>query len=120
MDKQQLINLTDQDRFKYLVDAVKINKEIWLLQSEQGMFAMFEDDKSCSYVAVWPEKELAIPFAIDDWEGYSPARMGIGEFINWLKELKNDQIMIGAFPNTNMKSLAVDPLELKKLLEPGK
>jgi hypothetical protein len=116
MDKQNIDVTSNQDRYKYLVDTVLMNKEIWLLQTVTGLFAMFEDDNDFSYVAVWPEKEFAEPFAVDDWEGYIPTRMGLGEFLDWMKELKEDQIMIGAFPNSNMQSLAVDPLEFKKQL----
>ncbi len=116
MDELAKSNMSDQERYKYLVDSILLNKQVWMLQAIDGSYAMFEDPKEQSYVAVWPDKESTMPFAIDDWEGYEPNRMGIGEFLDWMHELKNDNIMIGAFPNSAMQSLAVDPLEFKKQL----
>lgn len=109
-------NKTDQERYIYLVDSILQNKQVWMLQAEDGFFAMFEDNNGQSYIPVWPDKELTMPFAVDDWEGYIPARMGLGEFLNWMDELKNDNIMIGAFPESNMQSLAIDPIDFKKQL----
>jgi len=116
MDVKASDNMSNQERYNYLVDSVLQNKQIWLLQSSDESYAMFEDANGQSYVAIWPDKESAVPFAIDDWEGYTPARMGLGEFLNWMNELKKDGIMIGAFPDSAMHSLAVDPLDFKKQL----
>ncbi len=116
MDVNASNKKSNQERYKYLVNSILLNKQIWLLQASDSSFAMFEDASEQSYVAVWPDKESTAPFAIDDWEGYTSARMGLGEFIDWMKELKNDGIMIGAFPDSTMQSLAVDPLDFKKQL----
>lgn len=116
MDVKAGTNRPNQERYKYLIDSILLNKEVWMLQASDGSFAMFEDATGQSYVAVWPDKESTGPFAMDDWEGYIPGRMGLGEFLNWMDELKNDGIMIGAFPNSAMQSLALDPLDLKKQL----
>ena len=116
MDANASNNKSNQERYKYLVDSILLNKQIWMLLASDRSFAMFEDTSGQSYVAVWPDRESSLPFAIDNWEGYTPARMALGEFLDWMNELKNDGIMIGAFPNSAMLSLAVDPLDFKKQL----
>lgn len=116
MDVNASNNKSNQERYKYLIDSIILNKQVWMLQASDGSFAMFEDTNGQSYVAVWPDKESTVPFTIDDWEGYTPDCMGLGEFLDWMNELKNDGIMIGAFPNSAMQSLALDPLDFKKQL----
>jgi hypothetical protein len=110
------VDKSGQDRYKYLIDSILQSRKIWMLQAEDGSFAMFEDNSGQSYVPVWPDKEMTEPFAVDDWEGYIPASMGLGEFLDWMNELKKDGIMIGAFPDSNMQSLSVDPLAFKSQL----
>lgn len=110
----EAIHLPDEDRFRYLINSMVKHRELWLLKEREGFYAMFEDDEARSYIPIWPDQESAAFFATDDWEGYLPDRMGIGEFLSWLDELKQDEIFIGAYPNTSMQSLSVDPVNLKK------
>jgi hypothetical protein len=116
MDINEINGLTEKERYEYLIQNTVGRKEIWLLQDEDSSFAMFEDGMGNSYIPVWPEKILSQAHAIDDWEGYVPERMGIGEFLEWLEELKEDQILIGAIPDMNMHALSVDPIEFKNQL----
>lgn len=108
--------LNPDQRYAYLIEEVQSKNEIWLLQTPQGLYAMFEDNAGVSYLPVWPDSQTAALFATDDWEDYSPARMGLPEWLEWMKELKNDQIIIGAFPDAQLQVLAVDPLEFRKVL----
>ena len=121
MDSQKVDELSDNERFEYLLAQVVKNREIWLLHAIDGLYAMFEDENNYQYIPVWPDKTHADLYAVGDWDGYSSQRMGLGEFIDWLQELKDDDIFIGAFPNANMQALSVDPIDLKKkLLQVGK
>ena len=112
----EIQKMSDQERFVYLINTIAEHKEIWLLQSTEGFFAMFEGGDSQSFIPIWPEKELAQSMACDDWDDYKPERMGLGEFLTWMDELKDDGIFIGAFPYSNHKALAVDPIDLKNQL----
>jgi hypothetical protein len=109
--------LPDNERYEYLINHAAKHKEVWLLHAVDGLYAMFEDQTGQQYIPVWPEKEYASSYAIDDWDGYSSDRMGLGEFLDWLKELKNDMIFIGVFPDSNFQAIPVDPLVLKQQLE---
>lgn len=108
--------LPDNERYEYLINQAVKNKEVWLLHAIDGLYAMFEDENDFQYIPVWPEKRFADTYAEGDWEGYTSDRMGLGEFIEWLQELKDDNIFIGAFPSANLQALSVDPLDLKKRL----
>jgi hypothetical protein len=116
MKKNDTANLTNSDQYTYLISEVIKNRQIWLLQTVDKLFAMFEDNSGQSYIPVWPEKQYAESFAVEDWDGYMPINMGLWEFIDWLKDLKEDDIMIGAFPQANMEAMAVDPLAFKEQL----
>jgi hypothetical protein len=116
MDATGINRLSEKERYEYLIQSVASHKEIWLLQDNDSSFAMFEDETGNSYIPVWPEKSLAQYHAVDDWSGYAAERMGLNEFMEWLGELKEDQILIGAIPDANMHALSVDPLEFKKQL----
>jgi len=117
MESQKADELPDSERYEYLIKNATQHKEVWLLHAIDGLYAMFEDQQGQQYIPVWPEQVFAASYAIDDWEGYSSQRMGLGEFLDWLKELKNDEIFIGVFPDNNFQAIPVDPITLKKQLE---
>jgi hypothetical protein len=119
MEAPILKGFNNSERYDFLIKMVSFKKEIWLLHTDDGLFAMLEDANNQSYIPVWPEKDYAATYAVDDWEGYSPERMGLGEFLDWMKELKEDGIMIGAFPYGDSQAMAVDPIEFGKIFASG-
>ena len=116
MEAPILSGFSESERYEFLIKNVRFCKEIWLLQTEDGLFAMLEDSSNKSYIAVWPEERFAAAYAIDDWAGYLPEKMGLTEFLEWMKELKEDEIMIGAFPYGDSHAMAVDPMEFLRVL----
>jgi len=121
MDSKNIDELSDNERYDYLIKQAIKNKEIWLLHAIDGLYAMFEDDSENQYIPVWPEKKYADSYAVGDWDGYTAESMVLSEFLDWLQELKDDEIFIGAFPSANSQALSVDPIEFKKkLVQAGK
>jgi hypothetical protein len=114
MENNSISDLPDHDRYNYLIHHIAKFKEIWLLAEREGMYAMFEDEKGNSYIPVWPHKELAEAYAVEDWEGYNAEKMELGEIMEWMDELDEDQILVGAFPNAEMQALAVPAIDFKK------
>jgi hypothetical protein len=114
MENKSISELPDHDRYNYLIHHIAKFKEVWLLKSHDGMYAMFEDEKGNSYIPVWPHKELADEYAVEDWDGYVAERMELSEIMEWMDELEEDQILIGAFPDAQMQALSVSAADFKK------
>jgi hypothetical protein len=116
MGNNNLKNLTGAERYAYFIKEIITHKEVWLLKAHDGLYAMVEDNNNQTYLTVWPDATMVQDFVTGDWEEYIPERMGLAEFLDWMQELKDDGILIGVFPDAAMQSMAVDPMELKKLL----
>jgi len=107
----------DQIRLAFFIDEVVENEVVWLLQAEDGLFAMVEDAEGNSYVSVWPVKSECEAAAKDEWNDYLAESMEIKEFLNWLKELKDDDVRIGVYPDIDGRILPFESLGLKKMIE---
>jgi hypothetical protein len=110
--------MDEKSRYEFFISEITTNKEVWLLKAHDGLYAMFEDNNNQTYLPVWPGKSYAEQFASDDWDNYTTESMGLTEFLNWMKELKEHDILIGAFPNENGQSMAIDPMEFSGRLHP--
>jgi phosphodiesterase/alkaline phosphatase D-like protein len=109
-------NTEEVNNLNLFIDKINEQREVWLLEAQDGSFAMFEDDNQRSFIPLWPEKDLAQQFASDDWDGYLAERMGLGELLEWMQELKEDEILIGAFLHLNQQAIAVDPVDFKNMI----
>ncbi len=90
------------------------HESLWLLSATKSLFAMFEDKNGIPYVPVWISGESALENAETEWEGYKPENMGIKEFMNWLKELIEDDVMLGYFPEEEEEGvIAMDPRDIQ-------
>jgi hypothetical protein len=117
MDAKNISEQTEKERYDYFLEQALLKNEIWLLQAQEGLYAMFEDDNAKQYIPVWPGKEFSDSYATGDWEGYQSERMELKEFIDWMQELRDDEIFIGVFPDQNMQAIPTDPIKLKKQLK---
>jgi hypothetical protein len=109
--------LTESERYDYFIDQALMQNEIWLLQAQEGLYAMCEDDNGKQYIPVWPAKEFSDSYATGEWEEYQSERMDLKEFIDWMQELRDDEIFIGVFPDEHMHAIPTDPIKLKKQLK---
>jgi hypothetical protein len=119
MEPKNIKEFTDKERYDYFIEQALEHQEVWLLQAQDGLYAMFEDDEAKQYIPVWPANEFSSFYATGDWEGYQSERMSLREFIDWMQELRDDQIFIGVFPDESMHAMATDPIALKKQLKQG-
>lgn len=106
----------DQQRFEEFVQYVISNRELWLLQADEGQFALLGDDTGSSFIPVWASEEESKKAIEAEWTGYQCTQMGINEFISWLDELHADELFVGLNPDENSKVLALAPLALKERL----
>ncbi len=108
---------SDETRYQYLIEIVVRNETIWLLQASEGLFAMMEDSQGQEYVPVWPEKQFAELNRQGDWTDYQAEPMPLFEFNSWLKELKEDEVKIAAFPNQTENIIPLPASVIKLHLE---
>jgi len=117
MEQKNMAEQADKERFDYFIEQAIQQNEIWLLQVQEGLYAMFEDENEQQYIPVWPGEEYAKTYATGDWEGYQSERMDLKEFTDWLQELAEDQIFIGVFPGNGLLAVPIKPIALKKQLK---
>lgn len=114
---KKVSELTDNERYGFFLKEINVNKEVWLLHASAGLYAMLEDNNDNQYIPVWPAESDAKAFIDEDWSEYTTDRMGIGEFLEWLKELNEDDIFIAVFPVLNKEIIPMKPMDLRKHLE---
>lgn len=117
MKKFDINKLTDNERYAYLIQQINESGLVWMLQATDGMFAMFEDTTENQYIPIWPDAQAAETYISDDWEGYTTTSMKRNEFLDWMQELHDDHILIGAYPKDNLQVIPMKPLEIKSHLE---
>ncbi len=110
--------MSDQktEKFDQFLMLIREHKQLWLLQAENGMFAMLEDASSKAYLPVWPTEAEALEAAHDNWEGYKAEPMSLTEFKTWLPELSADGVFVGIHPDHDSKILALDAEAMRSLL----
>ncbi|HMM11408.1 MAG TPA: DUF2750 domain-containing protein [Bacteroidales bacterium] len=69
--------------------------QVWLLQADDGMFALVEDMSGTSIMPMYARREMAQEAAVDDWAGYTPEPMPLRELIQWLTEMADDEFHVG-------------------------
>ena len=107
----------ENNLYEIFIDSIKENNELWLLKAFDGLYAMLEDNTGQEYIPVWNSKQKALDFAGEDWEGYSADSMKIYEFVNWLKELDNDEVMIAVSPGEDMHTIPIKASDIMKHLK---
>ncbi len=92
---------------------------VWALEKEDGFATAssinYEDDEGdpAEVLCFWSDKTFAEACAKDDWEGYTPVQIPLGDFIeNWCIGMDNDLIMAGIDFDTELVGDELDPLEL--------
>ncbi len=97
---------------------------VWVLEKEEGYATAssldYEDDEGdpAEVLCFWSDKALASICSKDDWEGYTPVEISLGDFIeNWCIGMDHDLIMAGLDFDEELLGDEIDPLEL--ILEIG-
>mgnify|MGYP001132206595 CR=1 FL=1 len=107
----------ENNDFRNQLELVLSAKQVWLLNFKDGMFAMHEGPDDIEYLPVWSNKEDAEKHCKDDWNGYQADTMNLGEFKSWLEELKDDDVRIAAFPDSDMQAYSLSADDFKKLVD---
>jgi hypothetical protein len=106
----------ETNRLEVFVNQLITNNSVWLLQADEGLFAMVEDNDGKSYVTVWPSEAECKLAAQGEWFDYQAEAMDMKEFMSWLYELEEDDVWIGVYPDTDGRIMPFRATELSKLL----
>ncbi len=100
----------EQKRFKYLLEQVISNREIWILVDEHGCMMLNTEDEDC--VPVWPNKEFAENWITDDWQACKAQAISLSKWqSHWTVGLEEDELAIVVFPNQAEEGLVLFPDE---------
>lgn len=118
MNQQKINNilaLNSKDRYGYLLRKVADFETIYLITDNEGSYVMIGSD-NLNAIPVWPEKEFAELFLIDDWKNYKVVEYDVHDFIEWLTDLEEENIALAGFPNTNFNTIHVSAIEMQNHL----
>jgi len=100
----------EQKRFKYLLETVIKNREVWLLVDEHGCMMLNTEDEDC--VPVWPNKEFAEQWITGDWQACKAEAISLSKWQSrWTVGLAEDELAIVVFPNQAEEGLVLLPDE---------
>jgi len=100
--------MTDSERFEKFLETVSASAEIWLLQASDGLFAMVEDSDGNAYIPLWSSQMACAEASKEEWSDYAVESMPINEFINWCKDLAEDDVRLGVEPDEDGRLLPIE------------
>ena len=116
---KQVLTLSGDERFDYLVRKVADLEEIWGLAYDG--WALSEDDSGQMAVPVWPEADFAAACATGDWAGMQPKPIALADFFEkWIPGMERDNRMVAVFPIPSGRGVFVNPSRLGDALKEEK
>ena len=112
---KNIFSLSPKDRYGYLLRTVADFESIYLIVDNNNKYVMIGSDKINS-IPVFPEKEFAELFLINNWKNYNVEEYSIYDFIEWLDDLNEKEILISGFPNLELKTVTPTPEQIKNHL----
>lgn len=85
----------DQQYIESFFEQCISQAQVWLLQADDGMFALVEDEGGTSILPMYASRDAAMASAIDEWSTYKPEPMPLRELIQWLTEMADDDMYVG-------------------------
>ena len=109
----ELINLTPEGRYDYMVEQIKTDNVIWTLQDQDGCVMLTTEDEDC--IPMWPSEETAALWAVDEWKECEPLAIPLDEFQQrWVSGMEDDDLFIAVFPVQEDLGVVVPPYEVNE------
>ncbi len=106
-------------KLEEFVAKVAETEVVWVLEKEDSYATAtsleFEDDEGepVEVLCFWSEESMAAVCTKDDWDGYVPVEIPVGDFLeNWCIGMDNDMILAGIDFDEELLGDELDPLEL--------
>lgn len=93
---ESILALSGPDRYAHFVKVVADREEIWGLYDDGWASALTDDGGEV--FPIWPTREYAALCAEEEWCGYAPQSISLGEFMDvLLPQLSKDGILPAVF-----------------------
>jgi hypothetical protein len=103
-------------RFEHFIKVVADWQEVWGLYQDGWALSAAED--GVTVFPLWPAKEYAQICATDEWAGYEPRSISLGNFVEvLLPKLKLDGVLPGVFFTPTSKGVTPSIDDLNTALE---
>ena len=80
---ENVLRLRPEKRYEYFIKKVADWQEIWSLWKDG--WVLMGDANHTEIVPVWPHPMFAEAFAVGEWLGYEPKRIGLDDWLTkWL------------------------------------
>ncbi len=113
-----ILGLTDHDRYLYFVRKVADMEEVWGLYDDG--WALLGDKNGLEVVPFWPEEAFAQLCGIDQWKGYRPKSIRLDDFLQkWLPGMEGDGRHLNVFYTNLSRGLIKSPGKLAADLQNG-
>lgn len=103
-------------RFKHFIKVIADWQEVWGLY--QDGWALAAADDGTTVFPLWPAKEYAQVCAANEWAGYEPRSISLGDFTEvLLPKLRLDGVLPGVFFTPTSKGVTPSVDDLRAALE---
>jgi hypothetical protein len=111
-----VIGLPGVKRFEHFVKVIADWQEAWGLYQDGWALAAAGD--GTTVFPLWPAKEYAEVCAVNEWKGYDPRAISLGDLTEvLLPKLKLDGVLPGVFFTPSSKGVTTSVDELMLALE---
>lgn len=115
-EKDLVLALSPADRYGYVVQLAVDTDEVWGLKNADGWVLAGDDDHDA--FPLWPHPDFAAACALGDWQEAAAEPIGLGELIeDLLPILEEDGISVAVFPAPDGDSAVVKPADFRHDLE---
>lgn len=115
-EREAILALPARERYTYFLQVIVDWDEAWALQTADG-WVLAATDEGDSF-PLWPHTEFAKACAQGEWEGATPAPIGLDELLeDLLPILEEDRISVAAFPTPDGDGILVSPQDLRQHLQ---
>lgn len=112
MKYEKIILKTPDERLSYTLKQIKVSQEVWVLVDDDGCVFLADDEEDC--VPIWPHKELAMMWAIGDWQHCEAKSINVEEWsTKWTSGLISDDINVAVCPNPDEVGVILFPDEFE-------
>ncbi|WP_186038433.1 DUF2750 domain-containing protein [Burkholderia gladioli] len=112
---ENVLALGPEARRDYFVRKVADSEVVWGLRDSGWATG---EVAGHTVVPFWPEAEFAVLCAKEEWDGFKPEPIPLGDFISrWLTGMALDARLCVIFPTPAGKGVNMDPGSLRQMID---